>query len=67
MNKRGLVLTGGLLAPIRDQYFRIGHMGAITRGDVLATIGAVEGALATLGYKFDLGAGVAAAEKILAG
>jgi alanine-glyoxylate transaminase / serine-glyoxylate transaminase / serine-pyruvate transaminase len=65
VKKRGVVLTGGLLAPIRDQYFRIGHMGAITRGDVLATIGAIEGALATLGYKFDLGAGVAAAEKIL--
>ena len=66
VKKRGVILAGGLLPSIRDRYFRIGHMGAITRGDVLATIGAIEGALYALGYSFELGAGLAAAEKILA-
>ncbi len=66
VKKRGVVLTGGLHAKIRDQYFRIGHMGPITPGDVLATIGAIESALAALGHEFEVGAGVAAAEKFLA-
>ncbi len=66
VKKRGVILTGGLLGPIRDKYFRIGHMGAITAGDVLATIGAIESALAALGYQFQVGAGVAAAEQVLA-
>ncbi len=66
VKKRGVVLTGGLAAGIRDRYFRIGHMGPITPGDVLATVGAIEGALATLGFPGERGAGVAAAEKLLA-
>ncbi len=67
VKKRGVILTGGLLGPIRDKYFRIGHMGAITPGDVLATIGAIDGALVACGHQFAVGAGVAAAERVLAG
>ena len=66
VKKRGVVLAGGLHPKIRDQYFRIGHMGAITQGDILATIGAIEGALAELGYQFQVGAGVAAVAQALA-
>jgi alanine-glyoxylate transaminase/serine-glyoxylate transaminase/serine-pyruvate transaminase len=66
VKKRGVVLAGGLHPKIRDQYFRIGHMGAITRGDILATVGAVEGALAGSGYEFQIGAGVAAVAQALA-
>jgi alanine-glyoxylate transaminase/serine-glyoxylate transaminase/serine-pyruvate transaminase len=66
VKKRGVVLAGGLHPKIRDRYFRIGHMGAVTQGDILATIGAIEGALAELGYQFQLGAGVAAAAHGLA-
>lgn len=57
----GAVLAGGLHPAIRTQYFRIGHMGAANRGDVLATIAAVEAGLAACGYSFEPGVGVAAA------
>ena len=58
----GVVLAGGLHPAIKGEYFRIGHMGAHTPGDVLATIGAVETALAGCGYEFMAGAGVGAAQ-----
>ena len=64
--KRGVVLAGGLHPQIRDRYFRIGHMGPITRGDVLAAIGAIEGAFEAVGYRIEIGAGVAAAAQALA-
>lgn len=66
VKKRGVILAGGLHPKIRDEYFRIGHMGAITQGDILATIGAIEGALAESGYHFDVGAGVAAVAQAFA-
>ncbi len=45
----GVTLAGGLHPAIRSEYFRIGHMGAATRGDILAVIGAIETALAAGG------------------
>jgi len=58
----GVTLAGGLLPAIRSEYFRIGHMGAVTLADVLATVSAIENALAGCGYEFTPGAGVAAAQ-----
>jgi alanine-glyoxylate transaminase/serine-glyoxylate transaminase/serine-pyruvate transaminase len=58
----GVTLAGGLLPSIRNEYFRIGHMGAVTLGDVVATIGAIETALEGCGYEFTHGAGVEAAQ-----
>jgi alanine-glyoxylate transaminase/serine-glyoxylate transaminase/serine-pyruvate transaminase len=58
----GAVLAGGLHPEIRAKYFRIGHMGPTSLGDVLATVGAIETGLAGCGYRFDPGAGVAAAQ-----
>ena len=58
----GVTLAGGLFPAIRSEYFRIGHMGAVTLGDVLATISAIETALAACGYKFTPNAGVEAAQ-----
>ena len=58
----GVTLAGGLLPSMRNEYFRIGHMGAVTLADVLATISAIESALAECGYEFTPGAGVAAAQ-----
>jgi alanine-glyoxylate transaminase/serine-glyoxylate transaminase/serine-pyruvate transaminase len=58
----GVTLAGGLLPAIRSEYFRIGHMGAVTLGDVLATISAVESALAGCGYKFTPNSGVEATQ-----
>jgi len=58
----GVTLAGGLMPSIRNEYFRIGHMGAVTLGDVLATISAIETALAGCGYEFTPNAGVEAAQ-----
>jgi alanine-glyoxylate transaminase/serine-glyoxylate transaminase/serine-pyruvate transaminase len=58
----GVTLAGGLLPSIRNEYFRIGHMGAVTQGDVVATISAIESALTGCGYEFTLGIGVEAAQ-----
>jgi alanine-glyoxylate transaminase/serine-glyoxylate transaminase/serine-pyruvate transaminase len=58
----GVTLAGGLLPAMRSEYFRIGHMGAVTPGDILATISAIESALIGCGYKFTPNAGVEAAQ-----
>jgi alanine-glyoxylate transaminase/serine-glyoxylate transaminase/serine-pyruvate transaminase len=63
--KAGVTLAGGLHPAIRTEYFRIGHMGSVSQGDILATIGAVEVGLAGCGYGFNPGAGVAAVMKHL--
>lgn len=57
----GAILAGGLHPAIRAEYFRIGHMGPTTLGDVLATVGAIEAGLAQSGHAFERGVGVAAA------
>lgn len=61
----GAILAGGLHPEIKARYFRIGHMGATKPGDLLATIGALEAGLRACGYKFEPGAGVAAAQRVL--
>ncbi len=58
----GVTLAGGLLPSIRSEYFRIGHMGAVTLADIVATLGAIESALAGCGYEFTPNAGVEAAQ-----
>lgn len=65
VKKAGAVLAGGLHPDIKSTYFRIGHMGAVKPGDILATIGAVETALKECNYFFNKGAGVAAAQQSL--
>ncbi len=66
VKEAGVILAGGLHPDIKPQYFRIGHMGAVSASDVLATVGALERGLTQVGYKFDLAAGLAAAQAILA-
>lgn len=61
----GATLAGGLHPDIKATYFRIGHMGAVKPGDILATVGAIETGLAGCGYEFEKGIGVAAAQKKL--
>ncbi len=65
VNQAGVVLAGGLHPEIKDDYFRIGHMGATSPGDLLATIGAIEAGLLGCSYKFELGTGVATAQCVL--
>jgi alanine-glyoxylate transaminase/serine-glyoxylate transaminase/serine-pyruvate transaminase len=62
VSKAGIILAGGLHPAIKTEYFRIGHMGACTIGDILATVGAVEQGLAEIGYTVPA-SGVAAAQK----
>lgn len=59
--RQGVTLAGGLHPAIRGEYFRIGHMGAVNQGDMLAVIAAVEKSLAACGYPVTAGSGVAAA------
>jgi alanine-glyoxylate transaminase/serine-glyoxylate transaminase/serine-pyruvate transaminase len=65
INQEGVIVAGGLLPPIKGQYFRVGHMGAVTAADILTTVGAIERGLARVGYGFELGAGLAAAQAAL--
>ncbi len=65
INKAGVILAGGLLSPIKTQYFRVGHMGAVTAADILTTVGAIERGLAAVGHRFELGAGLTAAQAAL--
>jgi alanine-glyoxylate transaminase/serine-glyoxylate transaminase/serine-pyruvate transaminase len=46
-----VILAGGLLPAIKEKYFRVGHMGSVSRGDILATVAAITGSLAACGYR----------------
>jgi len=45
---------------------RIGHMGYLAPFDMLTAVSALEIGLERLGYRFDLGAGVAAVQRRIA-
>jgi alanine-glyoxylate transaminase/serine-glyoxylate transaminase/serine-pyruvate transaminase len=50
MASSDVILAGGLLPAIKDSYFRVGHMGSVTSGDILTTVAAITGALSSCGY-----------------
>ncbi len=73
--------TGDLVAQMRDNYgvqiaggqahlkgkiFRIGHMGYVGEEDLLVAISALEKGLRDAGYQFEFGAGLRAAQEVLA-
>jgi alanine-glyoxylate transaminase / serine-glyoxylate transaminase / serine-pyruvate transaminase len=60
----GVIVAGGLLPEIKGSYFRVGHMGAVNRSDLLATIGAIENGLRPCNYSFNAGAGLKAIQDI---
>lgn len=62
---QGVVVAGGLHPQLKTKYFRVGHMGAVTAGDLVTTVGALERALASLGHVFTPGAGVTALQRAL--
>lgn len=66
ISSAGVIVAGGLHPQIKDRYFRVGHMGAVTPSDILTTVGAIEQGLARTGYRFELGSGLAAAQRVLA-
>ena len=65
IKEAGVILAGGLHPAIKDKYFRIGHMGVVSASDILATVGAIEKGLTQVGYEFEAGAGLAAAQAVL--
>jgi alanine-glyoxylate transaminase/serine-glyoxylate transaminase/serine-pyruvate transaminase len=64
--KAGVILAGGLHPAIRSEYFRIGHMGSVSMGDILAVLSAVETGLSHCGYVFQPGSSLAAAQSAFA-
>lgn len=64
-SKAGVIVAGGLLAELKTQYFRVGHMGSVNRADLLATIGALEFGLKECNFNFESGLGLKAAQDVL--
>mgnify|MGYP002280258755 CR=1 FL=1 len=64
-SKHGMQIAGGQ-DHIKGKVIRIGHMGYLDKFDALSAISGLEMSLAEQGYKFNLGAGVAAAHRVLA-
>jgi alanine-glyoxylate transaminase / serine-glyoxylate transaminase / serine-pyruvate transaminase len=62
IDEAGVIVAGGLHPAIRELYFRVGHMGAVTGSDVIATVAAIESGLDRVGYKFEKGVGLVAAQ-----
>lgn len=59
----GVTLVGGQ-GKLKGKIFRIGHCGYFEKLDIILTIAALEMTLKKLGYKFELGSGVKAAEEV---
>jgi alanine-glyoxylate transaminase/serine-glyoxylate transaminase/serine-pyruvate transaminase len=58
----GVILAGGLHPVIRNEYFRIGHMGSVNLGDILAVLSAVETSLLKCGLRIEPGISLKAAQ-----
>jgi len=59
----GVTIAGGQDA-LKGKVFRFAHMGFIEEFDIITGISCLEKVLTQMGYKFQLGAGVRAAEEI---
>ncbi len=66
LEKRYGIESAGGQDQLKGKIFRLGHMGYVDDMDTLLAIGALEQCLYKLGHKFDLGAGVTAAQKVFA-
>ena len=59
----GVTIAGGQ-AELKGKVFRIAHMGYIEEFDIIAGISCLEKVLREMGYKFELGRGIKAAEGV---
>ncbi|MEK6727488.1 MAG: alanine--glyoxylate aminotransferase family protein [Candidatus Omnitrophota bacterium] len=59
----GVTIAGGQ-SELKGKIFRIAHMGFIEEFDIIAGVSCLEKVLHQMGYKFNLGIGVKAAEEI---
>jgi aspartate aminotransferase-like enzyme len=60
----GITMAGGQ-GDLVGKIIRIAHMGAVDEYDILTGLSCLEKVLKEAGHKFELGAGVAAAQKVL--
>lgn len=60
----GVTIAGGQ-SELKGKIFRIAHMGYIGKSDIIECITCLEKVLSQLGYRFDLGRGLKAAEEEL--
>lgn len=65
-DKYGVTVAGGQGDEMKGKLFRIAHLGYMDRFDVITAISAVEMTLHEMGHSITLGAGLAAAQAILA-
>jgi aspartate aminotransferase-like enzyme len=61
----GVTITGGQ-EKVKGKIVRIATMGFMTQWDVIVAISCLEIVLKQMGYKFELGSGVKAAEEVFA-
>lgn len=59
----GITIAAGQ-GPVEDKIIRIAHMGCLDEYDLLTGIACLEKVLAKQGYKFEFGAGLAAAQRV---
>jgi len=65
-DRYGVTIAGGQ-DHLAGKIFRIGHLGYFGEFDIITTLAALEMTLAGLGYKFERGAGIKAAEAVFMG
>lgn len=67
IKEAGVIVAGGLHPEVKNEYFRVGHMGEVVRHPdrLLCTVEAIATALAAGGRSTDVGAARAAAAAIL--
>ncbi len=66
LEKRFGIQSAGGQDELKGKIFRLGHMGFVDAMDTVLAVAAMEQSLYRLGHKFELGAGVTAAQKIFA-
>ena len=59
----GITVAGGQ-DHLKGKIIRIAHMGALDEYDILTGLACLEKVLHQMGHKFELGAGLAAAQKV---
>ena len=64
-DRYGVKVAGGQ-GVLKDKAFRISHIGYVDDIDIVGVVSALEGTLKHLGWRFELGAGLAAAQRTLA-
>lgn len=65
MRQNGVVVATGIYEPIKDAYFRVGHLGNVNQSHILLTLCAIERSLANCGCKTEFGHSISVAQSVL--